>query len=163
MEGYSNLVLNWHEVEKKGPKNYTSSLAIRTTLKWVSKYDFIFANEEFCFFINHLHSWLRRIDPKKIRIWSKWAKERLNVTSAREPTRISQMGIKKLFYIFKPMISFLPNTLHSGLVKLEHRMSRIWEKGAQNYTCKTLKWASKYDFIFSNQQFVVSKITFIRG
>ena len=37
------------EVEKKGPENYMSSLAIRTmctTLKWVSKYDFIFANEE---------------------------------------------------------------------------------------------------------------------
>jgi len=41
------------EVEKKGFKNYTSSLAIKTTCttpKWVSKYDFIFANEEFVSF-----------------------------------------------------------------------------------------------------------------
>jgi hypothetical protein len=48
----SYLGLERPEVEKKVPKNYTSSLAIKTTcttLKWVSKYDFIFANEEFYF------------------------------------------------------------------------------------------------------------------
>jgi hypothetical protein len=40
------------EVEKMQPKNYMSSLAIKstsTTLKWVSKVDFIFGNEEFYF------------------------------------------------------------------------------------------------------------------
>jgi hypothetical protein len=40
------------EVEKMRPENYTSLLAIRsmsTTLKWVSKVDFIFGNEEFYF------------------------------------------------------------------------------------------------------------------
>jgi hypothetical protein len=29
--------------------------------------------------------------------------------------------------------------------------------------CATLKWVSKYDFIFGNEGFVFSKITFIRG
>jgi hypothetical protein len=46
------LDLEGPEVEKKGPKNYTSSPAIMTTcttIKWVSKYDFIFVNEEFVF------------------------------------------------------------------------------------------------------------------
>jgi hypothetical protein len=35
-----------------GPENYTSPLSIKTrstTLKWVSKVDFIFGNEEFYF------------------------------------------------------------------------------------------------------------------
>ena len=88
---------------EKGPKNYMSSLAIKTT-----------------------------INPKTIRIWSKWAKERLNVTSAREPTCIFQMGIKKLFGIFKPIIPLFPNSLHLRLVKLGHRMNWwSWEQGDQ--------------------------------
>jgi hypothetical protein len=40
------------KLRKCGPKNYTSPLAIKTTsttLKWVSKVDFIFGNEEFYF------------------------------------------------------------------------------------------------------------------
>jgi hypothetical protein len=82
-------------------------------------------------FKNHLHSGLTRINPKTIRIWSKWAKECLNVTSAREPTCISQMCIKKLFYIFKPIIPLILNSLHSGPVKLGPKMTRSWEKGAQ--------------------------------
>jgi hypothetical protein len=79
----------------------------------------------------HLHSGLTRINPKRIRIWSKWANECLNVTSAREPTCISQMSIKKLFCIFKPIIPLLPNILHSGPVKVGPRMTWSWEKGAQ--------------------------------
>jgi hypothetical protein len=82
-------------------------------------------------FKNHLHSGLTRINPETIWIWSKWAKECLNVASAREHTYISQMGIKKLFYIFKPIIPFLPNSLCSRLDKLGPRMTRSWEKGAQ--------------------------------
>jgi hypothetical protein len=42
----------WPEVEKMRPKNYMSPLAIKTmstTLKWVSKFDFIFGNGEFTF------------------------------------------------------------------------------------------------------------------
>jgi hypothetical protein len=82
-------------------------------------------------FKNHLHSELTRINPKTIRNWSKWAKECLTITSAREPTCISQMGVKKLICIFKPIIPLLSNNLHSGLVKLGPRMTRSWEKGAQ--------------------------------
>jgi hypothetical protein len=82
-------------------------------------------------FKNHLHSGLTRINPKTIRIWSKWAKECLNAARARKPTYIFQMGIKKLFYIFKPIIPLLPNSLRSRLVKLRTRMTRSWEKGAQ--------------------------------
>jgi len=82
-------------------------------------------------FKNHLHLGLSKIDPKTIRIWSKWEKECINVTSAREPTCISQMGIKKLFYIFTPIIPLLPNSFHSRLVKLGPRMTRSWEKGPQ--------------------------------
>jgi hypothetical protein len=84
-----------------------------------------------CLFKNHLHSGLTRVDPKIIRIWSKWAKDRLNVTSSREPTWISQMGIKNLFYIFKPIIPLFLNSLYSGLVKLGPKITRSWEKGAQ--------------------------------
>jgi len=80
---------------------------------------------------NHLHSGLTRINPKTIWIWSKRAKESLNITSAREPTCVYQMGIKKLFYILKPIIPLFLNNLHSGLVKLGPRMTRIWEKGTQ--------------------------------
>jgi len=82
-------------------------------------------------FKNHLHSGLTIIAPKTIWIWSKWEKHCLNVASAREPTCISQMGIKKSFYIFKPIIPLLPNSLRSKLVKLGARMTRSWEKGAQ--------------------------------
>ena len=85
-------------------------------------------------FKNHLHSGLTEINPKTIRIWSKWAIECLNVSRAREPTYISQMGIKKLFCIFKPIIPFLPNSLHSGLVKLWLGMTRSWEKRAPRTT-----------------------------
>jgi hypothetical protein len=45
IRGWSNLDLEGPEAEKKGPKNYTYSPAIMatcTTIKWVSKYDFIF-------------------------------------------------------------------------------------------------------------------------
>ena len=49
----------------------------------------------------------------------------LNVTGSREPTYISQMDIKKLFYIFKPIIPLLPNSLRSRLVKLGPRMTRL--------------------------------------
>ena len=83
------------------------------------------------FFKNHFHSGLTRIIPKTIRIWSKRAKDCLNVTSAREPTCISQMGVKKLFFIFKPMIPLLLNSLHSGLVKLGPKMNRSRENGSQ--------------------------------
>ena len=79
-------------------------------------------------FKNHLHSRFARINIKKIRIWSKWTEECLNVARAQEPTYISQMGIKKLFCIFKLIIPILPNSLHSGLVKLGHRRTRSWEK-----------------------------------
>jgi len=122
-------------------------------------------------FKNNLYSGQTRIDRKTIWIWSKWEKEFLNVTSAREPTCISQMEIKKLFCIFKPMIPLLPNRLHSELVKLGARMTRSWEKGSKHYTpsiaintmCTTLKWVSKYNFIFANEEFFFSKIAFIRG
>ena len=41
------------------------------------------------------------------------------------------MGNKAISNIFKPMIPFLPNNLRSRLVKLGPRMTRSWEKGAQ--------------------------------
>ena len=75
-------------------------------------------------FQNHLHSRFARINPKKIRSWSKWIEECPNIARAQEPTYISQMGIKKLFYIFKPIISFLPNSLRSRLDKRRTRMTR---------------------------------------
>jgi len=67
------------------------------------------------------------------------------------------MGIKKLFYIFKPIIPLLTNSVHSRLGKLGPEAEK---KGT---TCTTLKWVSKYDFRFANEEFVFSKITFIRG
>jgi hypothetical protein len=82
-------------------------------------------------FKNHLHSWLTRINPKTTRIWSKWAKNYLNVANAREPTCISQMGMKKLFFIFKHIIPLFLNSFHSGMVKLGTKMTRSREKGAQ--------------------------------
>jgi len=102
---------------------YNSQMGIRT---W-----FHICKWRICLFKNHLHSGLTRINPRTIRIWSKWAQECLNITSAREPTCISQMGIKNLFCIFKPIIRLPPNNLHSGLVKLGPTMTRSWEKGAQ--------------------------------
>jgi hypothetical protein len=74
---------------------------------------------------------LTRIKPRTIWIWSKWAKECLNIARAREPTYISQKGIKKLIYIFKPIIPLIPNSLRSRLVNIGPRMTRSWEKGAQ--------------------------------
>jgi hypothetical protein len=80
----------------------------------------------------YLHSGLTRNNTKTVRIWSKWEKECLNVMSAREPTCIFEMGIKKLFYTFRPMIPLFPNSLHLRLVKLGHRMNWwSWEKGDQ--------------------------------
>jgi hypothetical protein len=98
-------------------------------------------------FKNHLHSGLTRINAKTIRIWSKWKKECLNVTSAREPTCISQMGIKKLFCIFKPRIPILPNNLHSGLIKLGARMTWSWEKGTKELHI----FAHKQDHVYNSQ------------
>jgi hypothetical protein len=78
-------------------------------------------------FKNHLHSGLTIINPKMIRIRSKWAKECLKVMSTQEPTCISQMGMKKWSCIFKPIIPLFPNSLHSEQVKLGLRMTRSWE------------------------------------
>jgi hypothetical protein len=100
-----------------------------------------------CLFKNHLHSGLTRVNPKTVRIWSKWAKECLNVTSAREPTCISWMGIKNLFYIFKPIIPLLLNSLHSGLVKLGPKMTRSWEKRAQELQV----FAHNQDHVYNSQ------------
>ena len=102
-----------------------------TTLKLVSKYDFIFGNEKNCLLKNHLHSGLTRINPKTIRIWSKWEKQYLNVTNAREPTYISQIVIKNLFYILKHILPLLPDSLRSRLVKLGSILTRSWEKETQ--------------------------------
>ena len=70
-----------------------------------------------CLFKNHLHSRWTKINRKTIQIWLKSTKECLSVASAGEPTCMSQMVIKKLFCIFKPIIPLLPNSLHSRLVK----------------------------------------------
>jgi hypothetical protein len=96
-------------------------------------------------FKNHLHSGLTRIDPKMIRVWSKWEIECVNVTSAQEPTCISQMDIKKIFCIFKPIISLPPNSLHSGLVKLGPGMTRNWDKGTQELHVLSLNWDNVYN------------------
>jgi len=119
--------------EKKGPRTTRLHSQLRPCVQLSNGYPNIISYFQMknLFFKNHLHSGLTKINPKMIRIWSKWAKECLNVTSAREPTCISQMGIKKLFYIFKPIIPLFLNCLHSGLVKLGPRMTRSWEKGAQ--------------------------------
>ena len=84
-----------------------------------------------CLFKIHLHSRLTKINPKTIRIWSKCSKECLKVARAREPTYRSQISIKKLFNIFKPIFPLLPNSLRSSLVKLGPKMTRSWEEGAQ--------------------------------
>jgi hypothetical protein len=70
-------------------------------------------------------------EPARKGGWSSLSTEFLNIMRAREPTCISQMGIKKLFYIFKHIIPLLLNSLHSGLVKLGPKMTRSLEKGAQ--------------------------------
>jgi hypothetical protein len=100
-------------------------------------------------FKSHLHSGLTRINLKTMRIGSKRAKECLNVARskeptcisqmgikkliynskhiivrAREPTYISTMGIKKLFHIYKPIIPLLPNSLHWRLVNIGPKMTR---------------------------------------
>jgi len=41
------------------------------------------------------------------------------------------MGIKKIFFIFKPMIPLLLNNLHLGLVKPGPKITRSGEKGPQ--------------------------------
>jgi len=88
-----------------------------------------------CLFKNHLHSGLKKINPKTIRISSKWAKECLNITSARQPTCMSQMVIQKLFCIFKPIIPLLPNSLHSRLVKhLGLEWPKVEKKGGPRTT-----------------------------
>ena len=156
------------------PKNYTSPLANQDHIynsQMGIQIWFHICKWRIFLFKTHLHSGLTRINPKRIRIWLKWAKECLNVMRVWEPSCISQMGIKKLFYIFKPIIPLLPNRLHSKLVKLGARMTRSWEKGPNNYTsslaikttCTTLKCVSKYDLIFANEEFWLLKITFIQG
>ena len=148
VRGWSKLGLEWRSVEKKGLENYTyfarnrdhvhnSQIGIQIWFhlwKW-----------RIYFFKNHFHSGLTRIIPKTIRIWSKRAKDCLNVTSAREPTCISQMGEKKLFFIFKPMIPLLLNSLHSGLVKLGPKMNRSRENGAQELHVFARNWHHRYN------------------
>ena len=82
-------------------------------------------------FKSHLHSGLTRINLKTMRIGSKRAKECLNVARSKEPTYISQMGIKKSIIYFKPIIPFLSNSLRSRLVKTGPRMTRSWENWAK--------------------------------
>jgi len=66
---------------------------------------------------------------------------------------ISQMGIKSLFYIFKPKIPFLPNSFIQDWFNLGTEWPEVEKEVPKNYTCKTLKGASKNDFIFSKEQF----------
>jgi hypothetical protein len=100
-----------------------------------------------CLFKNHLHSGFTIINPKTKQIWSKCVKEYLNVPSTREPTCICPIGIKKLFHIFKPIISLLLNSLHSELVKLGSKMIQSWEKGAQELHV----FAHNYDHVYNSQ------------
>ena len=119
---------------------------------------FHICKQKILLFKNHLHSGLSRVNRKTTRIWSKQAKDCLNVPSAREPTCISPMGIQKIFCIFKPIIKLLPNSLHSGWSNLGLEWREVEKKGTKNYTSSlaikttytTLQWDSKYDFIFGN-------------
>ena len=93
----------------------------------------------------HLHSGLTRINPKTIRIWLKWEKECLNIATAREPIYIYQIGIKKLFCIFKPIIPLLSNRLRSRLVKPRPGMTRSSENGAQELHVFSRNWDHVYN------------------
>jgi hypothetical protein len=123
-----------------------------------------------CLFKNYLHSGLTKINPKTIRIWSKCSNECLKVARAREPTYISQIGNKKLFNIFKPIFPLLPNSLRLSLVKLGPKMTRSWEKGAQVLHVFSRNREHMYNsqmgiqiwFIFGNEEFIFSKITYIQ-
>jgi len=114
--------------EKRGPRTTRLRSQLRVQLSNGYPDMISYLQMKNFLFKNHLHSRLTIINPKKIRIWSKWTKECFNVARAQEPTYISQMRIKKLFYIFKLIIPLLPNNLHSRLVKLGPIMTRSWEK-----------------------------------
>jgi len=155
------LGLEWPEVEKKGAQElhifshnrdhvYKSQMDIQIWFhlwKW-----------KICLFKNHLHSGLTRINPKTIRICSKWEKLCLNVTRAREPTCISQMGIKKLFYIYKPIITHFINSLHSKLVKLGLRMIESWDKAAQ----ERYLFAHKDDHVYNPQMGIQTWLSYFQ-
>jgi len=151
IRGCSNLGLEWTEVEKKGAQElhafarnrdhvYNSQMGIQI---W-----FYICKWRILLFKNHLHSRLTRIDTKTIQIWSKRGKECLNLTTSPEPTCVSQMGNKKLFCIFKPIIPLLPNSLHSELVKRgKKNASTSRELGNPPIS---LKWVAENYFIFLN-------------
>jgi hypothetical protein len=76
------------------------------------------------------------------------------------PLCISQMGIKKLFYIFKPIIPLLSNSLHSGTKSWEKgsnsrngpisndpNLGLEWEKGAQELHV----FAHNWDHVYNSQ------------
>jgi hypothetical protein len=87
------------------------------------------------------------IDHKMIQIWLKWDKRCLNVVSTREPMCISQMGIKKLFYIYKPLILLLLHCLHLilyGLLILIKKMAHLQQScmgEVFKYSPSSLEWS----------------------
>jgi hypothetical protein len=150
------------EVEKKWPKNYTSSLAIKTTctnLKSVSKYDFIFGNEEF-FFSTHIstsfETWeeyvpmSRKSGPRTTHLRSQ-SRPHVQLSNGY-PNMISFLEMEN--FDFQPIV---PLRFKHGLricLEVEKKRPKNYTSSlAIKTTCTTLKWVSKYDFIFRNGEF----------
>ena len=167
---------------EKGPKNYMSSLAIRTTcttLKWVSKYDFIFANKEFFFSKITLYLSFQKSLSFGVNHNQPSNETNLIKMGQRMPQRYECSGTHLhlsngyLFFIliFKLIFHFFYIAFIRGLSNLGLQWPEVEKKGPKNYmtslviktTCSTLKRVSKYDFIFANWEFFFSKINFIGG
>jgi len=123
--GWSNLCLEWREVDKRGPRTTRLLPQSGPHIQLSNGHP----NMISCLEIKNL--------PFQKSPWSKWAKNYLNVASTGEPTCISQMGMKEFFFflIFKPIIPLFLNTLLSGSVKLGTKMTRSREKRVPRTTC----------------------------
>ena len=142
-----------------------SPLAIKTmstTLKWVSKVDFIFGNKEFYFSTHNPTSF-----KLETAMWSEVKKMRPeNYTSllAIKTMSTTLKCVSKLHFIFgNGEILFSthnPSSFKQG-PGMWPKFEKMWpEKDtsllAINTTSTTLKWVSKFDFIFGNEKFYFS-------
>jgi len=131
----------WPEVEKKHPKNYTSALTIKTlctTVKWVSTYNFIFGNEEFFVF--------QPIIPLRSNLGLEYDPKLRNN---------GPLFLNRQFFAFKTIIPLRSNLgLEFDLELRKKRPINYTSSLAIKTTCTTLKWVSKYDFIFGNKEFL---------
>jgi len=155
----------WPKVEKMCAENYISPLAIKTmttTLKWVSKVDFIFGNRGFYFSTRNPSSF--KLGPD---MWPEVEKMRPENYTSLLPIKTTSRTLEwvsKFDFIFGNKEFYISTHNPTFFKRAPGMWPKVEKMRPHNYTSSlaikntstTLKWVSKVDFIFGKGEFYFS-------